>query len=325
MRGLRTIPVMLDICGDMEELCPDVTFLQYVNPMAMLCWAIDRATKIKTVGLCHSVQVAIPELFKDLDIDIDPEGVRSRFGGINHMNFLLEVRDDSGRDLYPLIKEKAYKYLKDKDSYKNYEHPDLVRFKMMETFGHYITESSEHAAEYYPYFIKPTHEELIDEYRVPLDEYPRRCIEQIKNWEGMREELLKEKDIKHENSREYVSGIIGAIEGRGSFEFYGNVINEGTIANLPAEACVEVRCIANKDGIHKTVLGSVPPQCAALNMKHINVHNLVIEAYRKRSKEALYHSVLLDPLASSVLGIDEIKSMVDELLDAQKDWHVEYN
>jgi len=324
-RALRTLPVLESTARDMEEVCPDAIFINYTNPMSILTGYMNRFTNIKTIGLCHSVQVAIPELFKDLKIDIDPESVRSRFGGINHMNFLLDVKDEAGTDLYPLIKKKAFKYLNDKNSYKNYEHPDLVRFKMMEAFGHYITESSEHAAEYYPYFIKPTHKEIIDEYRVPLDEYPRRCIDQIKNWEDMREELLKDNDIKHENSREYVSGIIGAIEGNSSFEFYGNVINEGTISNLPTEACVEVRCIANKDGVHKTVLGRVPVQCAALNMKHINVHNLVIEAYTKRSKEALYHSVLLDPLASSVLGIDEIKSMVDELLDAQKDWHVEYN
>ena len=337
-RALRTIPVMLDFAKDMEEVCPDTLFINYTNPMSMLTLAMNRATKIKTIGLCHSHQECIPRLFSKLDIPQD--GVNYKIAGINHMAWLLEVSRD-GEDLYPLIKKRAEEgpiY----DQFKEYRkfipmlrsfdqefsptfHDDMVRFEMMKQFGYYITESSEHSAEYYPYFIRKAHPELIDKYNIPLDEYPRRCVVQLQEWEKQAEELIHNAELTHERSNEYAASIIEALETGKDFSFGGNVMNNGLITNLPNDCCVEVTCLANAGGIQPCHIGDLPHQLAALNMRQISVHQLVVDAALTGKKEYIYQAALLDPHASADLSIDEIRSLVDDLIEAHGDWLPQYH
>lgn len=310
-RNLRTIPVMLDFAKDMEEVCPDALFLNYTNPMAVLTGVMNRFTHIKTVGLCHSVQVCTKELLTSLGMD--PDGVQEKIAGINHMAWLLEVKRN-GVDLYPEIKRRA----KEKQKTK---HTDMVRFELMDKFGYYVTESSEHNAEYHPYFIKSRYPELIEKYNIPLDEYPRRCEKQIKNWETMREELVNNKALEHVRSKEYGSRIIEAIETNIPFKFGGNVLNTGRlISNLPEKACVEVPCIADRSGITPTYVGDLPEQLAALNRTNINTQLLTIEAAITGKREHIYQAAMLDPHTSAELSLDDIVSLVDDLLEAHGDW-----
>ncbi|AET59332.1 alpha-galactosidase [Paenibacillus terrae HPL-003] len=309
-RNLRTIPVMLDFAADVREVCPDAWFLNYTNPMAVLTNVMNVYGGVRTVGLCHSVQACIPELFKSLGLE--QEGVKAKIAGINHMAWLLEVSKD-GEDLYPEIKKRAAAKRQEK-------HHDMVRFEMMLKFGYYITESSEHNAEYHPYFIKRAYPELIERFNIPLDEYPRRCVSQIERWETMRGELLGNQDLRHERSNEYASYILEAIETDRPFTIGGNVMNTGLITNLPKEACVEVPCLVNRNGVTPTFVGDLPPQCAALNRTNINTQLLTIEAAVTGKKEHIYHAALLDPHTSAELSMDEIVSLCDELIAAHGEW-----
>lgn len=319
MRGLRTLKVIKEIAEDIEEICPDAWFLNYTNPMSIITGYLLRYTKVKAVGLCHSVQVCTEHLLKDLDLLEKYENHTYDIAGINHMAWLLGVKDKDGNDIYPEIKEKAFHYLDNLDEYTN-EYPDLTRFEMMRQFGYYITESSEHAAEYYPYFIKSKYPELIERYRIPIDEYLRRCNVQIDGWNKMKEEVIHSGDITHTRTTEYGSRIIEGIETGVPFAFGGNVINEGMITNLPDKACVEVKCIADGNGINKTYVGELPPQLAALNTTHINVHELTIQAFVQSKIDFVYQAALLDPHTSSELSIDEIRNMVDELIERHGSW-----
>ncbi|MFK4300537.1 MULTISPECIES: alpha-glucosidase/alpha-galactosidase [unclassified Paenibacillus] len=309
-RNLRTIPVMLDFAADVREVCPDAWFLNYTNPMAVLTNVMNVHGGVRTVGLCHSVQACIPELFKSLGLE--QEGVKAKIAGINHMAWLLEVSKD-GEDLYPEIKKRAAAKQQEK-------HNDMVRFEMMLKFGYYITESSEHNAEYHPYFIKRAYPELIERLNIPLDEYPRRCVSQIERWETMRGELLGNQDLRHERSNEYASYILEAIETDRPFTIGGNVMNTGLITNLPKEACVEVPCLVNRNGVTPTYVGDLPPQCAALNRTNINTQLLTIEAAVTGKKEHIYHAALLDPHTSAELSMDEIVSLCDDLIAAHGEW-----
>ncbi|MGW9527566.1 alpha-galactosidase [Paenibacillus terrae] len=309
-RNLRTIPVMLDFAADVREVCPDAWFLNYTNPMAVLTNVMNVYGGVRTVGLCHSVQACIPELFKSLELE--QEGVKAKIAGINHMAWLLEVSKD-GEDLYPEIKKRAAAKQQEK-------HHDMVRFEMMLKFGYYITESSEHNAEYHPYFIKRAYPELIERFNIPLDEYPRRCVSQIERWETMRGELLGNQDLRHERSNEYASYILEAIETDRPFTIGGNVMNTGLITNLPKEACVEVPCLVNRNGVTPTFVGDLPPQCAALNRTNINTQLLTIEAAVTGKKEHIYHAAMLDPHTSAELSMDEIVSLCDELIAAHGEW-----
>lgn len=309
-RNLRTIPVMLDFARDINEVCPDALFLNYTNPMAVLTNVMITHGGVNTVGLCHSVQVCVPRLFRDLGMD--PEGVKYKIAGINHMAWLLEVTKD-GEDLYPEIKRRAKEKQKEK-------HHDMVRYELMLRFGYYVTESSEHNAEYHPYFIKRNYPELIERFNIPLDEYPRRCVNQIERWKTMREELVNNKKLEHKRSNEYASRIFEAIETNQPFTIGGNVMNTGLITNLPREACVEVTCLVDANGITPTYVGDLPPQLAALNRTNINTQLLTIEAAITRKKEHIYHAALLDPHTSAELSIDDIVAMCDELIEAHGDW-----
>ncbi len=354
-RALRTIPVMMDFARDMEEVCPNAWFLNYTNPMAMLTGAMLRYTGVKTVGLCHSVQVCAPTLLGELGMKYD-DAVQVKIAGINHQAWLLECTRN-GEDLYPEIKRRAKLLNQGKldigtfeewaermtcgeprpgewldrmrEEYDLYQragrHGDMVRLELMQRFGYYITESSEHNAEYTPYFIKRNYPELIERFNVPLDEYPRRCIRQIEDWKKRGHELTQNPTLTHERSREYASWIMEAMETNVPTQIGGNVLNRGLITNLPQNACVEVPCLVDRNGVQPTVIGDLPEQCAALNRTNINVQLMAIEAAMTLRKEAVYQAVMLDPHASAELSIDDIVSMCDELFEAHKDWLPEYH
>lgn len=313
-RNLRTIPVLLDFAADIREVCPDALFLNYTNPMAVLTNVMNTYGGVQTVGLCHSVQHCIPGLFEALGMD--QTGVQAKIAGINHMAWLLEVTKD-GEDLYPEIKRRAAEKQKE-------HHHDMVRYEMMLKFGYYITESSEHNAEYHPYFIKKGYPELIERFQIPLDEYPRRCVEQISKWKQMREELVNNTALHHERSHEYASYILEAIETNVPFKIGGNVLNTGLITNLPREACVEVPCLVDASGVTPTYVGDLPPQCAALNRTNINTQLLTIEAAMTGKKEHIYHAAMLDPHTSAELSMDDIVAMCDDLIAAHGNWLPEF-
>ncbi|UOQ94503.1 alpha-glucosidase/alpha-galactosidase [Halobacillus shinanisalinarum] len=309
-RTLRTIPVMLDFAKDMKEVCPNAWFLNYTNPMAALTGAMLRYTGIKTVGLCHSVQGAVPDLFKSLEMDT--EGVQWKIAGINHLAWLLEVTKD-GKDLYPEIKKRARVKQKEK-------HEDMVRFELMNRFGYYVTESSEHNAEYHPYFIKSNYPELVEKFNIPLDEYPRRCVEQIEDWEKMREDVVNNQNLTHERTHEYASYIIEAMETDKPFRIHGNVLNTGgLISNLPTNAVVEVPCLVDRNGVNPCYVGELPEQLAALNRTNINPQLLTIQAAITGKREHIYHAAMLDPHTAAELSIDDIVSLCDDLIEAHGD------
>ncbi len=320
MRALRTIPVLEEFAKDMEEVCPEAYFLNYTNPMAMLTGYMLRYTSIKTIGLCHSVQVCSEELLKELGMKDRLEGRKELIAGINHMGWLLELKDKNGVDLYPEIKSKIDEKLREPDF------KDKVRLDYIRNFGYYCTESSEHNAEYNAFYIKSKYPELIDKYNIPLDEYPRRCIKQLNGWKKEYAELLDNGIKEHERSREYASHIMEAIVTNTPYQIGGNVLNTGhLISNLPAEACVEVPCLVNGSGIHPCHVGSLPVQCAAMNMTNINVQLLTIEAAHTKKLEHIYQAAMLDPHTSSELDIDSIKKMVDELIAAHGDYLPKYH
>ncbi|MBR2601703.1 MAG: alpha-glucosidase/alpha-galactosidase [Clostridia bacterium] len=349
-RALRTIPVMLDFAKDIEEVCPDAWFLNYTNPMAMLTGAMLTMTNVKTVGLCHSVQVCASTVLKELGMPYD-DTVQWKIAGINHQAWLLECTKD-GVDLYPEIKRRALLYNEGRldigtfeerlaqlsggeevseewkkrirEEYDRYKttgkHGDMVRLELMRRFGYYITESSEHNAEYTPWFIHDRYPELIDRFNIPLDEYPRRCIRQIADWKERGHELTKNPNLVHKRSREYASYIMEAMETNKATKIGGNVLNHGLITNLPSNACVEVPCLVDKSGIQPTYIGNLPEQCAALNRTNINVQLLTIEAARTLKKDYIYQAVMMDPHTAAELPIDSIVAMCDELIEAHAGW-----
>lgn len=313
-RALRTIPVMKSYADDMERWCPNALFLNYTNPMAMLSGYMQRFTNIKTVGLCHSVQGCAKGLLEELGMNEYVGNCRWKIAGINHQAWLLEIADLQGNDLYPEIKRRA-----DDPAY-NIERKDLVRLKLMKEFGYYITESSEHNSEYTPYFIKDKYPELIEEYKIPLDEYPRRCINQINGWNEMRDSLLKDSHIKHEKTHEFASYIIQAVLNDKPYRIHGNVLNTGLITNLPQNACVEVPVLVDRNGLNPCYVGDLPEQCAALNRTNINVQLLTIKAAETLQKSYIYQAAMMDPHTSSELSIDDIKALCDDLIEAHGDW-----
>ncbi|MDR0897082.1 MAG: alpha-glucosidase/alpha-galactosidase [Oscillospiraceae bacterium] len=314
-RALRTIPVMIDFAEDMQAVCPNAWFLNYTNPMAMLTGAMLRMTDVKTVGLCHSVQICAPHLLKGLDMPYDDASVQWKIAGINHMAWLLEITRD-GQDLYPEIKRRA--------AARTEKHNDMVRYEIMKRFGYYVTESSEHNAEYLPYFIKDKYPELIERFNIPLDEYPRRCIAQIQGWKERSHELTRNPSLTHERSGEYASRIMEAMETNIPYKFGGNVLNNGLIPNLPQNAVVEVACLADKSGVQPTYAGCLPEQLAALNRTNINVQLLTIEAARTLKKDYIYQAAMLDPHTAAELSIDDIVSLCDDLIEAHGDWLPRY-
>lgn len=355
MRALRTIPVMLDIARDMTELCPDALLLNYTNPMAMLTWAMNRATSIKTVGLCHSVQGTASDIAEWVGVPDDE--VDYLCAGINHMAFYLRF-EHHGRDLYPELRRIA-------DERREPPH-ERVRFEMLRRLGYFVTESSEHFSEYVPWFIKQQRPDLIERFNIPLDEYPARCEDQIAEWSEMRAALTSDDPVAADayeaaragkldgawqrrlaavrkespeqaeqlerarlrerqrrltgHSGEYGTLIIHSMETGQPRVIYGNVENRGLIDNLPPGCSVEVPCLVDKNGVQPTRVGSLPPQLAALMQTNINVQSLTVEAALTGKREHIYHAAMLDPHTAAELSLDQIQALVDDLIVAHEDW-----
>ena len=315
MRALRTIPVMRDFARDMEEVCPNAWFLNYTNPMAILTGFMLRYTKVKTVGLCHSVQVCSEELLRPLGMEDKLGGHRELIAGINHMAWLLKIEDKNGVDLYPEIRQRA------SEMNKKGGHSDMVRYDYISRLGYYCTESSEHNAEYSAFYIKKGYPELIDSFQIPLDEYPRRCIEQIEGWKAEYEGLRNQSELAHRRSIEYASYIMEAIMTDVSIRIGGNVLNTGgLIENLPWDACVEVPCLVDGNGVTPIRVGRLPEQLAAMNMTNISPQLLTIKAAVTGKREHIYHAAMLDPHTAGELSLDDIFAMVDDLIEAHGDW-----
>jgi alpha-galactosidase len=308
MRGLRTIPVLLDLCRDLEELAPDALLLQYVNPMVANCWAVAEATSIHTVGLCHSVQHTAGQIAKD--VGVPPDELDFLCAGINHVAFYLRL-EHRGEDVYPRLHEVIAE-----------DHvPDWnrVRYELFRHFGHFVTESSEHFAEYSPWFIKDGRDDLIEQFNVPLDDYLRRCEEQIERWHTQRVELERGEGIEVHRSAEYGGRIVNAIETDEPFRFNGNVPNSSAdggrlLTDFAEEAVVEVPCVADARGITPEHVGALPPQLAGLIRTNLNVHELVVRAALVGSREHAHHAAMLAPHTAAELSLDEIRRLVDELL-----------
>ncbi|MBQ2809767.1 MAG: alpha-glucosidase/alpha-galactosidase [Clostridia bacterium] len=311
-RALRTIHVLKDFARDIEDVCPNAWFLNYTNPMAILTGYMQRYTKVKTIGLCHSVQVCSEGLLKGLGMEDKLEGRHEKIAGINHMAWLLEIKDKNGNDLYPEIKKRA------KEKNAKEKHGDMVRYDYIDKLGYYCTESSEHNAEYNSFYIKPNRDDLIEKFNIPLDEYPRRCINQIESWQKQYEELMSGGKIEHTRSKEYASHIMEAIYTNKPYKIGGNVINNGVITNLPYDACVEVPCLVDGEGIHPTFVGALPLQLAAMNSSNIYAQMLTIEAAHTMDKQKIYQAAMMDPHTGAELSTDEIVALCDELFDAHE-------
>ena len=312
MRGMRTIKVMKDFAADIEEVCPNAWLLNYTNPMSIITGYMQRYTKVKTVGLCHSVQVCSDRLLKALGMEDKLEGRYETIAGINHMAWLLDIRDKDGNDLYPEIKIRA------KEKNATEKHNDMVRYDYIDKLGYYCTESSEHNAEYNPFYIKPGRDDLIEKFNIPLDEYPRRCVAQINGWAAQKEKIMNGGNIEHTRSREYASHIMEAITTGAPYMIGGNVINNGCISNLPDDACVEVPCVCDKNGITPLHVGKLPLQLAAMNSSNIYCQMLTIEAAHTGSMETLIQAAMMDPHTGAELSTDEIVAMVHELVEAHE-------
>ncbi len=317
MRGLRTIPVLLDIAHDMEEVCPEALLLNYVNPMCMNQWALNRASAIKTVGLCHSVPHTAGELANDIGVPI--EDISYVVAGINHMAFYLKFEHRrTGENLYPRIQQVI-----DENRVPNW---NQVRYDMFKRLGYFVTESSEHFSEYVPWYIKQSQPELIEEFHIPLDEYVRRCEAQIAGWEELRHALENgDLEIEVKRSVEYGSLIIHSMETGTPRTIYGNVPNTHIITNLPDGCCVEVPCLVDKNGIQPVHIGDIPLQLAALMQTNINVQSLTVEAALTKKRDHIYHAAMLDPHTSAELSLNQIWSLVDDLIESHGDWLPEYH
>ena len=316
MRGLRTVPILMQIAADMADCCPDALLLQYVNPMAINCLALSRlAPELRFVGLCHSVQGTAMDLARDLGESIDD--IEYDCSGINHLAFYtrFEKRHADGRmeDLYPRLHElaKARKYGRGWEGCANH-----VRYEMLTRLGYFVTESSEHFAEYTPYFIKSGQPELIEKFEIPLDEYPRRCESQIAAWDAQAAELTGGGEMVCEKSVEYAARIIAALALNKTDKIHGNVANRGLIDNLPTNACVEVACLASGAGLEPQAVGTLPPHLAALMQTNINVQQLTVEALVTGKREHVYHAAMLDPHTAAELNLEQIWQLVDAMLEA---------
>jgi alpha-galactosidase len=324
MRGLRTVPYLWSVCEDMLDVCPQGLMLQYVNPMAINTWAITaRYPTIRQVGLCHSVQHTANELSRDLKIPLDR--IRYQSAGINHVAFFLQFEerlpDGSYRDLYPDLK-RGYEqgiYPRPENSL-NPRCPNKVRYEVMKRLGYFCTESSEHLAEYVPWFIKNGREDLIERFGIPLDEYPKRCVEQIEQWKSQLEEFISSTDISIPNSVEYASEIINSVwTGRPSV-IYGNVPNKGSMPALPEGCAVEVPCVVDGNGIQPTIIDDLPPQLMALMRTNINVQQLTVRALLEERRDHIYHAAMMDPHTAAELDIEQIWAMVDDLIKVHGAW-----
>ena len=336
MRGLRTIPVLVDIGKDIMDLCPNALWLQYVNPMCSNMIAINNACPgIKTVGLCHSVQGTAEMLARDLNEKI--EDIDYLCAGINHMAFykkFLKKNGDKEEDLYPRLKKLADEIVNDKKiSSRSMEKDresdkilhEKVRYEILRRFGYFVTESSEHFAEYVPWFIKNNRQDLIDKYKIPIEEYIDRCKNNIELWNNLEKDMTPIYNQSLKRSNEYASYIMDAVVNNKEVTINGNVMNKGYIDNLPSNCCVEVPCRVNSNGNTPQSTGRLPEHLAALMRTNINVQILTAEAALTKKKEHIYHAAMLDPLTGANLSIDEIYSMVDRLIEEHHNYLPQYH
>jgi alpha-galactosidase len=315
MRGLRTVPVLVDVAREMRELCPNALLMNYVNPMAILSLAVQRMVpEIQYVGLCHSVQGTAEELAYDLGVE--PANLVYTCAGINHMafynQFTQRLPDGSTEDLYPRLKALA--------AAGNVPDGNRVRYEILRKFGYFVTESSEHFAEYSPWFIKRDRPDLIEKFNIPLDEYPRRCEKQMADWAAELQRIETQHDIEIKQSREYAASIINSLATGEPSVIYGNVLNNGLIDNLPQDCAVEVACLVDRNGVQPVKFGNVQPQLAALMRSNVNVQQLTVEALMTENPEYIYHAAYLDPHTSAELDLDQIHDLVDDLRRAHGDW-----
>ncbi len=323
MRGLRTVPHLWKICEDMQAVCPDALLLQYVNPMAINTWAIaEKFPDIKQIGLCHSVQNTVFELARDLEIPQD--SIRYRAAGINHMAFFLNfeqrLADGTYKNLYPLLRNGYVAGSFPKPNHWNARCPNIVRYEMMMRLGYFVTESSEHFAEYVPYFIKNGRDDLIEKFGVPLDEYPKRCLEQIDDWNKQAGSIQSAPSIEAEPSNEYAAILMNSIITGQPTTIYGNVQNNGAITSLPRKCAIEVACLVDDNGIQPTVVGDLPPQLTAIMRTNINVQELTVEALLEEKREHIFHAAMHDPHTSCELDLEQIWKMTEELITAHGPW-----
>ena len=327
MRGIRTVPHLWSICEDMLAVCPEAIMLQYVNPMAINTWAIAaKYPTIRQVGLCHSVQGTANELSRDLGIPVSQ--MRYKAAGINHMAFYLkfeqELPDGTTRDLYPELHAGYREGRFPRKNHWNPRCPNKVRYEMMTRLGYFVTESSEHFAEYVPWFIKEGREDLIEKFSIPLDEYPKRCIEQIARWKAEAERYKTANTVEIRESHEYASEIMNSRWTGQPSVIYGNVRNDGLITSLPDGCAVEVPCLVDHNGIQPTYVGALPPQLTALIRTNINVQELTVQALLTENREHIYHAAMMDPHTGAELDLDQIWALVDDLLVAHDQWLPEW-
>jgi alpha-galactosidase len=323
MRGIRTVPHLWSICEDMLQVAPRAIMLQYVNPMAINTWAIAaKYPAIRQVGLCHSVQGIAFELARDLDLDV--ADIRYRAAGINHMafylNFELRLPDGSHRSLYPDLQQAYREGRAPKPSHWNPRCPNKVRYDMLTRLGYFVTESSEHFAEYTPWFIKRDRPDLIEKYGIPLDEYPKRCIEQVSRWKAEAERLRDSDAIEIEDSHEYASQIVNSVVTGEPSVIHGNFANLGYIPQLPEGCAVEVPTLVDANGLQPTIVHDIPPQLIALMRTNINVQDLTVQALLTEDPQHIYHAAMFDPHTGAELDLDQIWSLTTELLQAHRQW-----
>jgi len=317
------VPHLWSVCEDMRAVCPDATLLQYVNPMAINTWAISaRFPDIKQVGLCHSVQGTAEELARDLDLAV--EDLRYRAAGINHMAFYLELaakqKDGSYGDLYPALQQGYDTGHLPTTTGNNPRCHNYVRYEVMKQFGYFVTESSEHFAEYVPWFIKSHRPDLIDTFKIPLDEYPKRCEEQITDWGQQARTYRNAAQIEVTQSHEYAAQIMNALQGGTACTIYGNVANNGLIPQLPESAAVEVACHVDSTGLNPEPVHDIPPQLVAMMRTNVNVQELTVQALLTENRDHIYHAAMLDPRTAAELDLGQIRRLVDDLLTAHDDW-----
>ena len=318
MRGLRTVPVLWDVAQDMMQLCPDATLLQYVNPMAINTWALaERFPSLKHVGLCHSVQNTVEELAHDLDLP--KSDIRYRVAGVNHVAFFLRL-EHAGRDLYPALRQGYATGKLPKAPLLMPRCPNKVRYEVMDHLGYFCTESSEHLAEYVPWFIKDGRDDLIEQFSIPLDEYPTRCEEQIADWQQKAKTLTDGGNIDVIRSHEFAADLMNAIITDEPFTAYGNLPNTGQIPQLPLGAAVETPCLVDSNGVQPSIVADVPPQLIALMRTQINVQELTVRALTEQNPEHIYHAAMMDPHTAAELDLRQIRGLVTDLLTAHSDW-----
>ena len=317
MRGLRTVPHLWAVAQDMAELCPNATMLQYVNPMAINTWALaERFPHVKQVGLCHSVQNTVEELAHDLDLP--KEEIRYRVAGVNHVAFFLDL-EHKGRSLYPALRDAYRAGRLPKGPLLMPRCPNKVRYEVMEHLGYFCTESSEHLAEYVPWFIKDGRDDLITQFGIPLDEYPKRCEEQMAGWADQAQALKASDSIEVCKSHEFAAEIMNAQATDSPYVIYGNLPNRGQAPQLPRGAAVEVPCLVDHNGIQPSVIDDIPPQLVALMRTQINVQELVVRALLDEEPEHLYHAAMMDPHTAAELDMRQIRNLVSDLLAAHGD------